>query len=81
MFLVNPSGMSYGAPMQSWLSDRISLDVGVCHGKPVVHGTRVLVANVVGDVAAGAPIQEILQDYPALTEDDVRACLEFAVLS
>jgi uncharacterized protein (DUF433 family) len=64
--------------MQSWLSDRISFDPTVCHGKPVVRGTRVLVANVVGAVASGQSIPEILQDYPSLTEADVRACLEFA---
>lgn len=64
--------------MQTWLSDRIQLDPAVCHGKPVVRGTRVLVANVVGAVAAGQSHAEILEDYPALKEDDIRACLEFA---
>jgi uncharacterized protein (DUF433 family) len=64
--------------MQSWLSDRISLDPAVCHGKPVVRGTRILVANVVGAVAAGESFAEILEDYPSLTEPDIRACLEFA---
>ncbi len=65
--------------MQSWLSDRISFDPSICHGKPVVRGTRVLVANVVGAVAAGQSTREILQDYPSLQELDVRACLEFEV--
>jgi uncharacterized protein (DUF433 family) len=64
--------------MQSWLSDRISFDPAICHGKPVVRGTRVLVANVVGAVAAGQSSQEIVQDYPSITELDIRACLEFA---
>jgi uncharacterized protein (DUF433 family) len=64
--------------MQTWLSERIVFDPAICHGKPVVRGTRVLVANVVGAVAAGEAMQEILQDYPSLTEADVRACLEFA---
>ena len=64
--------------MQNWLSDRISLDPAVCHGKPVVRGTRVLVANVVGAVAAGQSHAEILQDYPSLKESDITACLEFA---
>lgn len=62
--------------MQSWLSDRISFDPALCHGKPVVRGTRVLVANVVGAVASGQSSQEILQDYPSITELDIRACLE-----
>jgi uncharacterized protein (DUF433 family) len=64
--------------MQTWLSDRIALDPAVCHGKPVVRGTRVLAANIVGAVAAGQTTREILEDYPALTEADIRACLEFA---
>jgi uncharacterized protein (DUF433 family) len=49
------------------LSDRISMDPAVCHGKPVVRGTRVLVANVVGAIAAGQSHAEILEDYPSLT--------------
>ena len=64
--------------MRTWLSERIQLDPAICHGKPVVSGTRVLVANVVGGVAAGQSHAAILEDYPALTEADVRACLEFA---
>ena len=64
--------------MNSWLSDRISFDPHVCHGKPVVRGTRILVANVVGAVANRQPYPEILQDYPSLKELDIRACLEFA---
>jgi uncharacterized protein (DUF433 family) len=64
--------------MQTWLSNRIALDPAVCHGKPVVRDTRVLVANVVGAIAAGQSHREILEDYPALTETDIRACLEFA---
>ena len=44
----------------------------------MVRGTRVLVANIIGAVAAGQSIQNILQDYPSLKELDIRACLEFA---
>jgi len=64
--------------MQSWLSDRISFDPAICHGKPVVRGTRVLVANIVGAVASGQSVRDILLDYPSLKELDIRACLEFA---
>ena len=64
--------------MQTWLSDRITLDPAICHGKPVVRGTRILVANVVGAIAAGQSNLEIRQDYPSLEEPDIRACLEFA---
>ena len=64
--------------MQSWLSDRISFEPAICHGKPVVRGTRILVANIVGAIASGQSVQEILQDYPSLKDLDIRACLEFA---
>ena len=64
--------------MQSWLSNLIDLDPSICHGKPVVHGTRILVANVVGAVAAGESFEEILEDYPSLRIEDIRACLDFA---
>ncbi len=64
--------------MQSWLSDRISFDPAICHGKLVVRGTQVLVANIIGAVAARQTIQDILRDYPSLKELDIRACLEFA---
>jgi uncharacterized protein (DUF433 family) len=64
--------------MQTWLSKRIVFDPAICHGKPVVRGTRVLAANVAGAVAAGEAMADILQDYPSLTEADVQACLEFA---
>jgi uncharacterized protein (DUF433 family) len=63
---------------QTWLSERIVFDPAVCHGKPVVRGTRIPVANVVGAMAVAKSIAEILADYPSLTEADVRACLEFA---
>jgi len=58
--------------MQTWLSEQIVFDPTVCHGKPVVRGTRVLVANVVGAVASGQSVPEILEDYPSLKEADVR---------
>jgi uncharacterized protein (DUF433 family) len=64
--------------MQTWLSDRIQLEPEVCHGKPVVRGTRVLVSNIIGAMAAGQSHAEILEDYPSIAEADIRACLEFA---
>ena len=57
---------------------RISIDPSVCHGKPVVAGTRVLVGNILGGLAGGQTPREIIEDYPNITEEDVRACLDFA---
>jgi uncharacterized protein (DUF433 family) len=64
--------------MKTTVSERISIDAQVCHGKPVVTGTRVPVGNVVGALSAGQSIASVLEDYPTLTEADVHACLAFA---
>lgn len=57
---------------------RISIDPRICHGKPVISGTRVLVANILGALAAGQSKQSILQDYPSIVEADIDAALDFA---
>jgi uncharacterized protein (DUF433 family) len=64
--------------MNSWLSDRISFEPSICHGKPVARGTRVLVANVVGTFAAGQSTPDILRGHASLKELGIRVCLEFA---
>ncbi len=58
--------------------DRIVVDPKVLTGKPVVHGTRISVELVVDLLAAGWSIAQILESYPHLTEDDIRACLSYA---
>lgn len=60
------------------LLDRIVVNPEVVHGRPAVRGTRVRVADVLSLLAAGASEAEILADYPYLTADDIRACLEYA---
>jgi uncharacterized protein (DUF433 family) len=57
---------------------RISIDAKVCHGKPVIRGTRVLVANILGALAAGQSREEILEDYPPIKNADIDAALAFA---
>jgi uncharacterized protein (DUF433 family) len=53
----------------------------VCGGEPVVKGTRVTVRTVLGSLAEGATIEEILADFPTLTEPAVRAVIAFAAAS
>jgi uncharacterized protein (DUF433 family) len=60
------------------LLDRIVVNPEVVHGRPAVRGTRVRVTDVLALLAAGASEAEIIEDYPYLTVDDVRACLEYA---
>lgn len=54
-----------------WLPD-------VCNGKPVVRGTRISVQTVLSHLSAGDSIADVLDAFPSLTEDDVRACLAYA---
>jgi uncharacterized protein (DUF433 family) len=57
--------------------DRIVVDPAICHGKPVIRGTRVPVAIVVGSLAGGMSFEEVEHEY-GLTADDIRAALGFA---
>ena len=57
--------------------ERISISPDVCHGKPVIKGTRVLVANILGSLGSGENIEEVLEDYPCLTREDILAALQF----
>jgi len=57
------------------MSDRIVIEPDVCNGKPVIRGTRITVQTVLEFLSAGDSIEEVLEEYPALTRDDVLACL------
>lgn len=58
--------------------ERIEINPAVCSGKPVIHGTRIMVRNILGMVAGGYTTERILESYPELTRDDVAAALEYA---
>lgn len=60
------------------LLERITIDPQVVHGRPVVRGTRMRVADVLSLLASGASEDEILGDYPYLSADDIKACLAYA---
>jgi len=55
----------------------IAVDATICHGQPIVAGTRVLVSVVVGSLAGGMSVEEVVSEYD-VTEEDVRAALRFA---
>ena len=63
--------------MAHW-QERIVIDPAVLRGKPVVRGTRIGVGFVVELLAAGWSEAQILEQYPQLTKEDVRACLAYA---
>ena len=55
----------------------ISIDPSVCHGKPVIEGTRVLVSTVLGALAGGDSRADVAEDYE-ITVDQISAALQFA---
>lgn len=57
---------------------RISLNPKVMVGKPVIAGTRLTVEYVLNLLAHGQTQDQIIQEYPGLTESDIQACLLFA---
>ena len=59
------------------MNDRIVIDPRVCHGKPVVRGTRMSVALVMGSLAGGMSFEDVQREY-GLTLEDIRAALKFA---
>lgn len=77
-----PSRISLAEPSPAYnggvSESRIVADHRIMGGVPCVRGTRIPAATVIGLVAQGRTVDEILADYPTLTADDVRAVLEFA---
>ena len=61
--------------------DRIQRDPRVAGGQAVIKGTRVTLRTVLASLAEGATVDEILKDFPTLTEVDIRAAIAFAAAS
>jgi len=58
--------------------DRIQINASVCDGQPVVRGTRIPVAAILTQLVAGGSLHSIREAFPDLTDDDIRAAIEFA---
>jgi Uncharacterized conserved protein len=58
--------------------DRITIEPGKRGGKPCIRGMRITVYDVLSYLAAGMSEQEILDDFPYLTREDILACLSYA---
>ena len=63
------------------LLGHISVDREVMVGKPVIRGTRLTVEHMVGLLAHGMTIEEVLAEYDGLQREDIQACLLFATKS
>ena len=64
--------------MVALLSERITLDPSICHGKPCIRGLRYPVENILEWLSAGMSVEEILTDYEDLEREDIMAALAFA---
>ena len=60
------------------LLKRITVNPAIFGGKPIIRGRRLAVEHVLGMLAAGATPESLLEDYPFLEADDIRACLAYA---
>lgn len=60
------------------MNTRIEIRRDICHGKPCIKGTRIMVANILSLLAGGYDVARVIRNYPELTEEDVRAALEYA---
>lgn len=65
-------------PDRKELLARITTDPNICFGKPCIRGTRIWVSLIVENLADGVTEKELLEAYPQLTPDDIRAALAYA---
>jgi len=64
-------------PTREQLLQRISINPDICFGKPCVRGHRIWVSLVLDLLASGATEAEILDDYPGLQPEDIKACIAY----
>lgn len=60
------------------IHERIVVDPQICGGKPSIRGTRIMVKNILGMLAGGYTMDQILRAYPELSREDVVAALDYA---
>lgn len=58
--------------------DRIGCDPGILGGRPVIKGTRLAIEKIVEPIATGWSEQQLIENYPGLTDDGIAACLFYA---
>ena len=62
----------------TYLSDRITVDPEQCGGRPCVRGMRIRVTDVLDLFSSGLTPRQILEEMPDLTEEDLKACVQYA---
>ncbi len=66
--------------MHDMLMAKISVDPDICHGKPCIRGTRIMVTVILDNLAEGLSPEEIVVEYPPLTIEDVQAAIAYAAV-
>lgn len=61
------------------LTNRITLNPLICHGKPTIRNTRQTVESILEYLAGGDDVESLLAEFPDLEREDILACLEFAL--
>ncbi len=59
------------------LLERISIDPKVCFGKPCIRGHRIWVSLVLDLISAGLSVEEVQEEYPQLSREDILACVAY----
>lgn len=62
----------------SFMNGKITIDPEICNGKPTLRGKRIAVQTILEFLAAGDSEADILEQYPSLNSDDIKACLACA---
>ncbi|MDH5186419.1 MAG: DUF433 domain-containing protein [candidate division WOR-3 bacterium] len=60
------------------LLNRISTDPKICHGKPCIKGTRIMISVILDNLAAGLTTEEIIAEYPELKPEDIKVAIAYA---
>jgi uncharacterized protein (DUF433 family) len=58
--------------------ERIAVDPAICHGQACIKGTRIMVAVILDNLAAGVPNDELLKSYPSISVGDIQAAIQYA---
>ncbi|MEM7016193.1 MAG: DUF433 domain-containing protein [Pseudomonadota bacterium] len=60
------------------MKHRIHIHPDICNGKPVIKGTRITVQTIMEFLGAGDTVEDVLEEYPSLSREDIYACIQFA---
>jgi len=60
------------------MNERIAIDPNISHGQACIKGTRIPVHQIIGMLANGDTIEDLLKEYPSIKRDDILACLDYA---